>query len=83
MYNIYGCQLAFLFCFFHCRLAGPNTGVEWAVEGRRLIPLMPRVPPQTAYTAIATRMAMLYYGINSKMPPPTSTAMYGKMDSKF
>ncbi|XP_042868571.1 BRCA2-interacting transcriptional repressor EMSY-like isoform X3 [Penaeus japonicus] len=62
-------------------LAGPNTGVEWAVEGRRLIPLMPRVPPQTAYTAIATRMAMLYYGINSKMPPPTSTAMYGKMDN--
>lgn len=76
-------SISFFVFFFHCRLAGPNTGVEWAVEGRRLIPLMPRVPPQTAYTAIATRMAMLYYGINSKMPPPTSTAMYGKMDSKF
>lgn len=61
-------------------LAGPNTGVEWAVEGRRLIPLMPRVPPQTAYTAIATRMALLYYGINAKMPSPASTALYGKMD---
>ncbi|KAK8731641.1 hypothetical protein OTU49_007402, partial [Cherax quadricarinatus] len=61
-------------------LAGPNTGVEWAVEGRRLIPLMPRVPPQTSYTAIATRMALLYYGINAKMPPPNTTALYGKMD---
>ncbi|KAG0728649.1 BRCA2-interacting transcriptional repressor EMSY [Chionoecetes opilio] len=61
-------------------LAGPNTGVEWAVEGRRLVPLMPRVPPQTAYTALATRMALLYYGINAKMPPPASTAHYGKMD---
>ncbi|XP_066941820.1 BRCA2-interacting transcriptional repressor EMSY isoform X2 [Macrobrachium rosenbergii] len=61
-------------------LAGPNTGVEWAVEGRRLIPLMPRVPPQTAYTALATRMAMLYYNMNSKMPPPAATALYGKMD---
>ncbi|KAK7072799.1 hypothetical protein SK128_019847 [Halocaridina rubra] len=61
-------------------LAGPNTGVEWAVEGRRLIPLMPRAPPQTAYTALATRMALLYYGMNAKMPPPASTAMYGKMD---
>lgn len=61
-------------------LAGPNTGVEWAVEGRRLIPLMPRVPPQTAYTALATRMAMLYYGINEKVPHPATTAQYGKMD---
>ncbi|XP_068226884.1 BRCA2-interacting transcriptional repressor EMSY isoform X7 [Palaemon carinicauda] len=61
-------------------LAGPNTGVEWAVEGRRLIPLMPRVPPQTAYTALATRMAMLYYNMNSKMPPPAATAHYGKFD---
>ncbi|KAG7177022.1 BRCA2-interacting transcriptional repressor EMSY-like, partial [Homarus americanus] len=61
-------------------LAGPNTGVEWAVEGRRLVPLMPRIPPQTSYTAIATRMALLYYGINAKMPSPDSTAMFGKMD---
>ncbi|CAL4072834.1 unnamed protein product, partial [Meganyctiphanes norvegica] len=61
-------------------LAGPNTGVEWAVEGRRLVPLMPRVSPQTAYTALATRMAMLYYGINDKMPHPANTAQYGKMD---
>nr|XP_045624212.1 flocculation protein FLO11-like [Procambarus clarkii] len=61
-------------------LAGPNTGVEWAVEGRRLVPLMPRVPPQTSYTAIATRMALLYYGINAKMPPPNTTALYGKLD---
>lgn len=43
---------------------------------------MPRVPPQTAYTALATRMALLYYGINAKMPPPASTAHYGKMDGK-
>ncbi|XP_063870292.1 BRCA2-interacting transcriptional repressor EMSY-like isoform X4 [Scylla paramamosain] len=61
-------------------LAGPNTGVEWAVEGRRLVPLMPRVPPQTAYTALATRMALLYYGMNAKMPHPSATAHYGKMD---
>ncbi|XP_050719963.1 mucin-5AC-like isoform X2 [Eriocheir sinensis] len=61
-------------------LAGPNTGVEWAIEGRRLVPLMPRVAPQTAYTALATRMALLYYGANAKMPPPASTAHYGKMD---
>ncbi|XP_076052935.1 uncharacterized protein LOC143032307 isoform X2 [Oratosquilla oratoria] len=61
-------------------LCGPNTEVEWAIEGRRLVPLMPRVPPQTAYTAIATRMAQLYHGINSTMPPPAATAMFGKMD---
>ncbi|KAK4311246.1 hypothetical protein Pmani_017239 [Petrolisthes manimaculis] len=61
-------------------LAGPNTEVEWAIEGRRLVPLMPRLPPQTPYTALASRMALVYYGINATMPPPASTALYGKMD---
>lgn len=65
------------------RLAGPNTEVEWAIEGRRLVPLMPRLPPQTPYTALASRMALVYYGINATMPPPASTALYGKMDGEW
>ncbi|KAB7497920.1 BRCA2-interacting transcriptional repressor EMSY, partial [Armadillidium nasatum] len=61
-------------------LAGPNTNIEWTIEGRRLIPLMPRAPPQVAYTALATRMAQLYCGINAKLPNPSDTAVYGKLD---
>ena len=65
------------------RLAGPNTQIEWSIEGRRLIPLMKRVPPQIAYTALATRMAQMYCGINASNPNPCDTAIYGKLDGKI
>lgn len=44
--------------FFHdFRVAGPNTGLGWISEGRRLIPLMPRGFAQTMYTEIADKAA--------------------------
>ncbi|XP_047544863.1 BRCA2-interacting transcriptional repressor EMSY isoform X2 [Vanessa atalanta] len=39
------------------QLAGPNTGLGWITEGRRLIPLMPRGIAQTMYTEIADKAA--------------------------
>ena len=56
--------------------------MKWAIEGRRLIPLMPRAVPQVAYTALATKAAQMYYGINQKLPPPSATSKYGKFDGK-
>lgn len=35
------------------RVAGPNTGQEWCIEGRRRYPLLPRVPLDTAFSFIA------------------------------
>lgn len=49
------------------------TSDEWTQEGRRLIPLMPRVAPQTAYSAIADEVADNASKNNKLLPNPSST----------
>nr|XP_022920560.1 BRCA2-interacting transcriptional repressor EMSY [Onthophagus taurus] len=49
------------------------TTEEWALEGRRLVPLMQRVVPQTAYSAIADEMADISNKHNRQLPNPSST----------
>ncbi|XP_041987322.1 BRCA2-interacting transcriptional repressor EMSY [Aricia agestis] len=39
------------------QLAGPNTGLGWISEGRRLVPLLPRGIAQTMYTEVADKAA--------------------------
>lgn len=46
---------------------------EWAQEGRRLIPLMPRTTPQTAYSIIADDVADSASASNKQLPPPAMT----------
>ncbi|CAG2251966.1 unnamed protein product [Mytilus edulis] len=46
---------------------------EWLIEGRRLIPLMPRLVPQTAFTAKANEAANLQAEKNASMPVPSLT----------
>jgi hypothetical protein len=58
------------FCFYS--IAGPNTSTDWAIEGRRLIPLMPRLVPQTAFTALANNVANIAAAENAKLPPPAN-----------
>jgi hypothetical protein len=48
--------------------------MEWAIEGRRLVPLMPRLTPQTAFTALANKIANVTAAENAKLPPPQTTA---------
>lgn len=55
------------------RLSGPNTCTEWAIEGRRLVPLMPRLVPQTVYTAIADTAAHAQAAKNATLPSPQET----------
>ncbi|XP_064456703.1 mucin-22-like isoform X2 [Ornithodoros turicata] len=55
------------------RIIGPNTMADWAIEGRRLIPLMPRLVPQTAFTTIANNAANIQAAKNATMPPPAAT----------
>ncbi|GJQ70633.1 hypothetical protein Trydic_g23023 [Trypoxylus dichotomus] len=49
------------------------TSDEWTQEGRRLIPLMPRVAPQTAYSAIADEVADSASKNNKLLPNPSNT----------
>jgi hypothetical protein len=50
-----------------------NISSEWLIEGRRLIPLMPRLVPQTAFTGLANNAATMQLEKNASMPTPGST----------
>lgn len=54
-------------------MTGDDTTDEWAQEGRRLIPLMPRMVPQTAYSVIADDEANKASIENEKLPLPVNT----------
>ncbi|KAM9319791.1 BRCA2-interacting transcriptional repressor EMSY [Gastrophryne carolinensis] len=55
-------------------MSGPNSSSEWSIEGRRLVPLMPRLVPQTAFTATANAVANAAGQHNSSLPDPADTA---------
>ncbi|XP_067669460.1 BRCA2-interacting transcriptional repressor EMSY-like isoform X2 [Haliotis asinina] len=54
-------------------IAGSNTTTEWVIEGRRLIPLMPRLVPQTAFTVTANQVANAQSEKNASLPFPSQT----------
>ncbi|XP_072257906.1 BRCA2-interacting transcriptional repressor EMSY isoform X5 [Pyxicephalus adspersus] len=54
-------------------MSGPNSSSEWSIEGRRLVPLMPRLVPQTAFTATANAIANAAGQHNSSLPDPAET----------
>lgn len=57
-----------------CSVSGQNgVSEDWAQEGRRLIPLMPRAAPQTAYSAIADHVADAASMNNKQLPHPANT----------
>lgn len=54
-------------------MTGDDTNDKWALEGRRLVPLMPRIVPQTAYSVIADDEANKTSIDNEKLPLPVNT----------
>ncbi|KAJ8935081.1 hypothetical protein NQ314_013026 [Rhamnusium bicolor] len=46
---------------------------DWAQEGRRLVPLLPRTSPQTAFSALADEAADVAHQSNKQLPSPSST----------
>ncbi|EFA04488.2 BRCA2-interacting transcriptional repressor EMSY [Tribolium castaneum] len=46
---------------------------DWAQEGRRSVPLLPRMAPQTAYSAIADEAAENANQTNKQLPYPAAT----------
>lgn len=50
-----------------------ETSDEWIKEGRRLISLMPRVPPQTIYSSTADEVADSANISNEQLPLPANT----------
>lgn len=48
------------------RLNGPNTGTDWAIEGRRTIPLLPRLNACTVFTSLANSLSLATSVANAK-----------------
>ena len=47
--------------------------VDWAKEGRRIIPLLKRATPITAFTAVADDAAETAANVNKALPSPLNT----------
>lgn len=58
---------------FRFSMSGPNSSSEWSIEGRRLVPLMPRLVPQTAFTVTANAVANATANQNASLPVPAET----------
>lgn len=54
-------------------MSGPNSWSEWSIEGRRLVPLMPRLVPQTAFTVSANAVASATANQNATLLLPAQT----------
>ncbi|XP_058161983.1 BRCA2-interacting transcriptional repressor EMSY isoform X14 [Dasypus novemcinctus] len=54
-------------------MSGPSSSSEWSIEGRRLVPLMPRLVPQTAFTVTANAIANAAIQHNASLPVPAET----------
>lgn len=54
-------------------MSGPNSSSEWSIEGRRLVPLMPRLVPQTAFTVTANAVANATAIQNASLLLPAET----------
>ncbi|CAL8305158.1 unnamed protein product [Gadus morhua 'NCC'] len=54
-------------------MSGPNSASEWSIEGRRLVPLMPRLVPQTAFTVTANAVANATANQNASLLLPAET----------
>ncbi|XP_063752119.1 BRCA2-interacting transcriptional repressor EMSY isoform X3 [Eleginops maclovinus] len=54
-------------------MSGPNSSSEWSIEGRRLVPLMPRLVPQTAFTVTANAVASASANQNASLLLPAET----------
>ncbi|XP_041742237.1 BRCA2-interacting transcriptional repressor EMSY-like isoform X4 [Coregonus clupeaformis] len=54
-------------------MSGPNSSSEWSIEGRRLVPLMPRLVPQTAFTVTANAVASATANQNASLLLPAKT----------
>ncbi|XP_029169456.1 BRCA2-interacting transcriptional repressor EMSY isoform X1 [Nylanderia fulva] len=52
------------------QLNGPNTGTDWTIEGRRTIPLLPRLKARSVFTTLANSLSLATAVANEKEPKP-------------
>ncbi|XP_032666247.1 BRCA2-interacting transcriptional repressor EMSY isoform X1 [Odontomachus brunneus] len=50
------------------QLNGPNTGTDWTIEGRRTIPLLPRLKARSTFTTLANSLSLAAAVANTRNP---------------
>lgn len=56
-----------------CNISGPSIFYEWAIEGKRLIPLLQRVEPKTRFSSLANICANIQTAKDRELPEPAKT----------
>ncbi|GAB6019859.1 hypothetical protein CHUAL_001398 [Chamberlinius hualienensis] len=56
------------------QISGSSVASEWVLEGKRLVPLLPRLVPQTAFTFVADNAATVIGAQNALLPSPSVTS---------
>ncbi|KAK1138152.1 hypothetical protein K0M31_002633 [Melipona bicolor] len=51
------------------QLNGPNTGTDWTIEGRRAIPLLPRLKARSAFATLANSLSLATVAANKRNVP--------------
>ncbi|CAL7949343.1 unnamed protein product [Xylocopa violacea] len=51
------------------QLSGSNTGTDWTIEGRRAIPLLPRLKARSAFTTLANSLSLATAVANKRNRP--------------
>ena len=57
-----------------------DTESSWAVEGRRIVPIMPRLVYPTPFTALATKILNQNLNICSAIQTPVTSTFSGKLN---
>ncbi|CAG9765973.1 unnamed protein product [Ceutorhynchus assimilis] len=50
-----------------------NSIEDWAIEGRRFVPSLPRIPSESVYVGLADELSELTSLDNNELPPPSDT----------
>ncbi|XP_011630268.1 BRCA2-interacting transcriptional repressor EMSY isoform X1 [Pogonomyrmex barbatus] len=61
------------------QLNGPNTGTDWTLEGRRTIPLLPRLKARSAFTALANSLSLTTAIANEKLDRCNTISQSGNL----
>ncbi|KAL0129133.1 hypothetical protein PUN28_004076 [Cardiocondyla obscurior] len=63
------------------QLNGPNTGIDWTLEGRRTIPLLPRLKARSAFTTLANSLSFTTAIANDRKPDRSNTVRQSEIST--
>lgn len=65
------------------QLNGPNTCINWTIEGRRTVPLLPRLKARSAFTTLANSLSLAIATANEKKPNESKRIIPGRFENSI